>query len=64
MAVGGQDCERRLVSTSAPPVWSVSRSSSSPFTHPKKPDAARVEELRKVTHDDATLTIVFTAQEG
>lgn len=61
--MGDQDSQRRLVSTSAPPVWSISSSGSSPFTHPKKPDDARVEELRRVRTDDAALT-TLSAEEG
>lgn len=60
--LGGQECQRPLVSTSGPPAWSISRSSSSPFTHPKKPDEARVEELRKVKNHDVVLTILFTVE--
>lgn len=52
---GEQESERRLASAWAPPVWSISRSSRSPFTHPKKPGDARVEELRKVRPDGTAL---------
>lgn len=54
---GSQDCQRRLVSTSAPPGWSISW--SSPFPHSKKPDEARVEELKKVKNRDVALTALL-----
>lgn len=48
--LGDQDLQRCLVSTSAPPVWSISRSTQDS----KKPDEARVEELRKVRTRDVS----------